>query len=125
MSHGGRARVHNTGALGTSQGEEEKRMEVLSGLRWGMRKVKEEAEDGGTLACNGLGTPGLSESPSKGVKVEAPGGWARGDPKWEEYEELGGPMMGGAVRNTWDMIGYPQEVGQENGRVLGKKGLGR
>ena len=72
----------NHRSLGTSQGEEEERTEVLSELRWGMRKVKEEAEDGGALACNGLGTPGLSESPSKGVKAEAPGGWARGDPKW-------------------------------------------
>lgn len=32
--------------------------------------------------------------------------------------------MGGVV-NTWDMIWYPQEVRKENGRVLGKKELGR
>ena len=38
-------------------------MEVLARLRWKMGKVKEEAEDGRVLACNGMGTPGLSKSP--------------------------------------------------------------
>lgn len=100
-------------------------MEMLSGLRWGMRKVKEEAEDGGTLVCNGMGTPGLSESPSKGVKAEAPGGWARGDPKWEEYEESGGPIMGGAVRNTWDVIGYtPRRWGKRMEESWERRGWG-
>ena len=49
--------------------------------------------------------------------------WARGDPKWEKHDGAGGPITGGVV-NTWDMIGYPQEVRKENGRVLGKKELG-
>ena len=44
--------------------------------------------------------------------------WARGDPKWEKHEGAGGPITGGVV-NTWDMIGYPQEVRKENERVLG------
>ena len=53
----------NHGGLGNIQEGAEGRMEVLARLRWKMGKVKEEAEDGRVLACNGMGTPGLSKSP--------------------------------------------------------------
>lgn len=94
---------------------------MLSGIRVGMGKVK-EAKGGGALACTGMGTLCLCKSPQKGVKAEASGGWARGYLEQGEHEEAGGSIMGGVGRNTWNMIGCPQEVRQENKRGLEKKG---
>lgn len=65
-----------------------------------MGKVKEEAEDGGSMLAMEWALLILLSAHRKGSSLRLLGA-ARGDRKWEEHEEAGGPFMGGVAKSTW------------------------
>lgn len=83
MSHSETARVHKAlwpkNVHGGGRGKDGGALRAQMGDEENQR----ETEEGGVLVCNGMSTPGLSESPQKGVEAEDPGGCAREDPDRE------------------------------------------
>lgn len=75
--------------------------------------MKEKAEDGGVLGC-------MEWALLVFQRAHRNGSWGLG-----QSEETGRRIMGEMVRNTWDVIVYPQELRQENRRGLGENRLGR
>lgn len=75
--------------------------------------MKEKAEDGGVLGC-------IEWALLVFQRAHRNGSWGLG-----QSEETGCRITGEMVRNTWDVIVYPQELRQENGRGLGENRLGR
>ena len=111
MSHRGRARVHKLrGPWEHSRRGQRRRWKCSPGSDRKWEKSKKRLRMEGSLLAMEWALLAFLRAHRMGSSLDK---WARGDPKWEKHEGAGCPIAGGVV-NTWDMIGYPQEVRKEN-----------